>query len=64
MNFPRLSPISIAILSLREVGVIAEELEKAVTYFVIIGVVHEVKNGLRFGVWGLRFEVCGLRFEV
>ena len=57
MNFPRLSPISIAILSLREVGVIAEELEKAVTYFVIVCVVHEVKNGLRFGVWGLRFEV-------
>ena len=49
MNFPRLSPISIAILSLREVGVIAEEHEKAVAYFVIIGV-HDVKNGLKFKV--------------
>jgi hypothetical protein len=35
---------------LREVGVIAEELEKAVVYFVVVGVVHEVKNGLRFEV--------------
>ena len=50
MNFHRLSPISIAILSLREVGVISEELKEAVVYFVVVGVVHEVKNGLRFEI--------------
>jgi len=31
-------------LALGEVGVIAKELEEAVAYFVVVGVVHEVNN--------------------